>query len=168
MNDLFNRGYCQFSACGLFRYDLVRLWDDTRPTFLIIMLNPSTADADKTDPTTTKCLHYANIQNCGRYVAVNLFGFRSPKPSVMKKATDPVGPDNDHWIESHLLIVKKYGGVVIVAWGNDGKHMNRDAAMMDMLDRMEIKPLCFGVNQNGTPKHPTYLAKNLELVPYAQ
>jgi len=45
-------------------------------------------------------------------------------------------------------------------------HMGRDTEVMNIIKHFKITPLCFGTNQNGTPKHPTYLANNLDLAPY--
>jgi len=167
MNDLLTKGDAVFSDCRKYRYDLCRVWDGDKPLFLIIMLNPSTADALKDDPTTRKCLHYARKYGCGRYTAVNLFSFRSHMPKVMKKATDPIGAHNDYhllkWIDMSIGIPDS---IVVVAWGNDGSHLNRDTEVMSLIKLHGITPLCFRTNQNGTPKHPTYLANNLDLIPY--
>lgn len=38
------------SDCGRFRYMLRRSWDISRPAVTFVMLNPSTADAEKDDP----------------------------------------------------------------------------------------------------------------------
>lgn len=164
MPDLLTKGSALFSDCRKYRYDLCRVWDDKAPLFLIIMLNPSTADAMKDDPTTRKCLHYAREAECGQYVAVNLFSFRSPLPKVMMKAADPIGPDNDQHLIRWLKVARKdRASMVVVAWGNDGSHLNRDAEILDIISQQGHLPLCFGTNKNGSPKHPTYLANNLNI-----
>lgn len=170
MTDLLTKGYAAFSPCMTYRYDLVRVWDDTLPTFMVIMLNPSTADAEKDDPTTRKCLRYARDNGCGRYVAVNLFAFRSPEPKVMKahEATSGTIMIALCYVEQHIEIAAKSGGPIVVAWGNDGAHNYEHKAMLDRLKRAGVEPLCFGVNNNGQPKHPTYIANGLPLLPYIE
>lgn len=165
--DLFIEKRALFSKCGVYRYDLVRNWDESKPLFLIIMLNPSTADDEKDDPTTTKCLRYARENGCGSYVAVNLFAYRSPYPKDMLKAKEPIGKDAQAHIDGWLLKASvTLGSIVVTAWGNNGNYKSRDKHLMESIRHFGIKPLCFGVNKNGSPKHPTYLAHGLPLVAY--
>ena len=59
------------SPCGVYRYDLTRVWDRQRPLCLFLMLNPSTADAERSDPTVTRCLNYAHAWGYGgQYIMV--------------------------------------------------------------------------------------------------
>jgi len=93
--------------------------------------------------------------------------FRSPLPKVMMKSTNPVGSDNDQHLTRWLKIAHSdAANMVVVAWGNDGSHLDRDTQIFDMIAQEGLLPLCFGINQNGSPKHPTYLANNLDLIPY--
>lgn len=41
----------ELSECGRYRYKLWRIWDQETPPVMFLMLNPSTADANKDDPT---------------------------------------------------------------------------------------------------------------------
>ena len=45
----------KFSACRKYRYALWRNWDESKPSAMIIGLNPSTADENENDPTITRC-----------------------------------------------------------------------------------------------------------------
>ena len=62
------------------------------------MLNPSRADAEVNDPTITRCINFALSWNYGRLEVVNLFAYRTSKPSLLKQATQPIGRDNDQYI----------------------------------------------------------------------
>jgi hypothetical protein len=44
---------------GLYRYSL-SIWSDRLPRIGFIMLNPSTADATKNDPTIRRCINFAD------------------------------------------------------------------------------------------------------------
>ena len=47
----FARNGADFSDDRVYRYRLWREWDDSLPSCLFVMLNPSTADATQDDPT---------------------------------------------------------------------------------------------------------------------
>jgi hypothetical protein len=55
--------------------------------------------------------------------------------------------------------MKKKCKQVVVGWGNLGKYPNW------LIDKRR-KPMCLGVNKNGTPKHPLYLSYETELLNY--
>ena len=78
------------------------------------MLNPSRADAEVNDPTITRCISFAHSWDYGRLEVVNLFAYRTSKPSLLKQAVEPIGKDNDRFI---LESVSKCDRVIL-AWGN--------------------------------------------------
>ena len=55
---------------------------------------------------------------------------------------------------------------MIVAWGKDGTHRDRDLGVLQLLTDLKITPHCLGTNKDGTPKHPLYLRKDLKPIPY--
>src|SRR5215213_9378089 len=100
-------GSALFSACGRYRYLLTRqlgegaLGQAKMATF--IMLNPSTADATRNDPTIRKCIGFAQRWQCDTLQVLNLFAVRATLPRDMKRADDPVGPDNLDWFAQAIL-----------------------------------------------------------------
>ena len=88
----------EFSKDRIHRYALYRVWDESKPLIMLIGLNPSTADENKDDPTIKRCVSFAKHWGYGGLIMVNIFAYRATDPRKMKKATDPVGPDNDKWI----------------------------------------------------------------------
>src|SRR5262245_43270667 len=113
------------STCGLYRYHLSRLWDETLPRVAFIMLNPSTADALIDDATIRKCVGFAKKWGCGSLCVVNLFAYRATKPRDMMKVRDPVGPENDEYIVKICDDAAQSGGQLICAWGANGSYKNR-------------------------------------------
>lgn len=146
------------SADRKYRYVLTRIWDETKPTVVFIGLNPSTADEEADDKTIRKCIGYAKRWGYGKLIMANLFAFRSTDPSLLKRLEDPVGPDNDSYIQKCV----SESNLVIACWGNHGKLLNRDKVLMDSLPNL----VCLKRNKNGTPHHPLYLSKDITPVPY--
>lgn len=108
-------GDATFSPCGRYRYLLWRRWDTGR-ILNWVMLNPSTADAKKDDPTIRKCIGFSHRWGYGGLRVLNLFAFRATKPKVLRAAylegVDIVGKDNDE------LFALAGCGDWIAAWGN--------------------------------------------------
>ena len=146
------------SADRKYRYVLTRIWDETKPTVVFIGLNPSTADEEVDDKTIRKCIGYAKRWGYGKLIMVNLFAFRSTDPSMLKRVEDPVGPDNDSYIQKCV----SESNLVIACWGNHGKLLNRDKVLMGSLPNL----VCLKRNKNGTPHHPLYLSKDVTPVTY--
>lgn len=149
-----------FSDCDTYRYRLWRLWDTELPTMNVIGLNPSTADATNDDPTIRRCIGFARAWGYGGLVMTNLFAFRATDPREMKRAADPVGPDNNR----HLVDVARAAGMVIAAWGTHGTHVGRAQAVSALID---VPVYCLGRTKGAAPKHPLYLSKATQPEVYA-
>lgn len=150
-----------FSKDRLYRYTLVRIWNRDLPILLAVMLNPSTADADKDDPTNRKVGIFARRWEFGGFVCVNLFAFRATDPKKMLKAKDPTGPHNDYYIRQWA----ERAGKILVAWGNHGRHQDRDMHVeFNVLDGLDL--YCLRTTKGGCPEHPLYVPKNTPLSPW--
>ena len=153
-------GHAQFSEDRIYRYSLERHWGKKRNgVIMFIGLNPSTADAEKDDPTIRRCIGFSKALGAGGYLMGNLFAYRSTDPKALKSENDPVGPDNDHW----LLFLALRSLHVIAAWGAFEIARERGIEVRDMLSNHGISLLCLGVTKDGHPRHPLYLPKNSEL-----
>src|SRR5260370_25546209 len=111
----------EFSSDGVYRYALRRIWDDSKPKVMFIGLNPSTADKIDDDPTMRRCAGFAKAWDYGGLYMTNLFAFCTKSPDVMRKASDPVGKENDKWLKEIETKVSK----VVFAWGVNGTFMRR-------------------------------------------
>jgi hypothetical protein len=149
----------RFDATGAYRYTLWRSWDLERPRLVFVMLNPSTADAEVNDPTIRRCLGFAQAWGYGALEVVNLFALKTPQPSQLSLAADPVGAECD----AAIVQAVEQADCTVIAWGNWGGLYGRDQAVLELLDR----PIyCLGQNQSGQPRHPLYLSRTTELWPY--
>ncbi len=151
------------SPCGRYRYHLRRQWGEGL-SVLFIMLNPSTADATVDDPTIRRCIGFATSWGCGALEVVNLFGLRATDPKQLFTAADPVGPDNDRWIEQAALRHE----IIVAGWGSTvADHRTRFPEALRTRDRVVeelIGPrLCaLDLTKGGEPRHPLYLRADLE------
>jgi hypothetical protein len=154
------------SDCGNYRYVLHRQLGCGNKTVTFIMLNPSTADGSNDDPTIRRCIGFANRWQCGKLVVLNLFGFRATDPSNLKKAIDPVGPDNKRWFER--ILGNRSGvdrGTVVCGWGVHGEYRGQDAVVLRWLEGLRVKALTLGATKDRHPRHPLYTPYSAALVP---
>ena len=144
-----------FSSCRRWRYLLWRRWDPARPVANFLMLNPSTADEVKLDPSCTRARIYAERWGYGALIVTNLFGWRATDPDEMKAASDPVGRGNDRAI----VAAARESAIVVCAWGNHGAHLGRSAKVLRLLEGVKLHAL--RMNGAGEPAHPLYLPARL-------
>jgi len=142
-----------FDPTMRYRYYLRRTWQAGRSHVLFVMLNPSVADRYFDDATIRKCMAFARRWNYGGIEVVNLFALRATDPRELRRAEDPVGPDNDRQI---LIAVRKSSGPIIFAWGANGNFKARDQAVLHLL-RSYSEAQCLGFTKSHQPKHPLYL-----------
>ena len=144
-----------FSDCGRYRYLLWREWAPDRGRLLWIMLNPSTADASRDDPTITRCKERAYRLGYGGIEVVNLFALRATNPKALKAVAYPTGIENDR----HIAAATGGKRQIIAAWGSHGAYRNRGVAVRRVLEECGVlhRVLVLGLTKGGEPKHPLYV-----------
>lgn len=147
----------EFSPCRRWRYLLWRCWDAQKPVANFLMLNPSTADETKLDPTCARARDYAERWGYGSLIVTNVFGWRATDPADMKAAKDPVGARND----DAIVRAASESAIVVCAWGNHGTFLERSSQVRKLLDKSGIALHALRVNANGEPAHPLYLPGSL-------
>ncbi|MFJ1993007.1 DUF1643 domain-containing protein [Streptomyces asiaticus] len=148
-----------------YRYLLTRIWDTSRPVMAVVMLNPSTADHRKNDPTITRLAGengFARRFGMGGIAVVNLFALRSTDPRALRDHADPVGPHNDVFIRQTAAS----GALVVAAWGAGGVLRDRGQQVTVALSRAGVRLTALGVTSTGQPRHPLYLPGTAALEPY--
>jgi hypothetical protein len=143
------------STCGTYRYVLTRRVGPGPRAATFVLLNPSTADATRDDPTIRRCAGFARRWGCGRVVVLNLFAFRATDPAELKRAADPVGPENRDWFAR--VLPAGGDGPVVCGWGVHGGHRGQDAVALDWLADLGVRLLALGRTAAGHPRHPLYL-----------
>jgi hypothetical protein len=153
------RSIAIFSDCKSYRFVLERTWDYDGLGLLFIMLNPSTADEIKTDPTIERCERRAKALGFGSLRVCNIFAYRATDPMVMKSVEDPIGgEENDSWIRA----CSTWSDVIICAWGCHGSHRGRGEQVESMLRESVEAAFHLGINKGGAPKHPLYVGYDTE------
>jgi hypothetical protein len=142
------------SPCGTYRYRLDRTFAHGEGDAVFIMLNPSTADGTVDDPTIRRCMGFAAAWGHRRLIVVNLFAFRSPSPKDLLLVADPVGPENEVYLEAATRPAAR----VICAWGKDGSLLSRSLTVRQRLAQWNVPALYLGLTKAGEPRHPLYMA----------
>lgn len=156
-------GSAEFSPCGRYRYTLERQWnlgpyDPQARRVLWVMLNPSTADEERNDPTVTRCVLFSQRWGFDGLVVVNLFALRATDPRDLYRAhpDEVVGEENDQHIVSQRLRCHR----VVAAWGAHGALQGRASEVLHLLAPDPV--LCLGRTTLGYPRHPLYMRGDVE------
>jgi hypothetical protein len=150
-----------FDVSGIYRYSLWRAWSPYHPRIVFVLLNPSTANAQKNDPTIRRCIGFARAWNFGSLEVVNLFAYRATDYKELFKAIDPIGEENNRF----LLQAVERCSTVVLGWGTRGMYLSRDRQVMSLLaGRNDV--CCLGITKDGQPRHPLYVKGNSGLVPF--
>ncbi|HKU52765.1 MAG TPA: DUF1643 domain-containing protein, partial [Nitrospira sp.] len=148
-----------FSECGLYRYELRREWASNKPPYCALMLNPSTADATRNDPTVVRQLRRASHSGYGSLIVLNLGAGRNTDPKKWLVMPDPIGPKNFDYIRRAFNEVKNRKGIVVVGWGSHAINRMQDVRkVIRIAESCEITLHCLGLSQSGQPVHPLYVS----------
>jgi len=139
-----------------YRYALWRIWDHRVALCMFVMLNPSTADGRKDDPTIKKCMAYAKGWGYGGIYIGNLYAYRSRDPKALAYVEDPVGADCD----AYLDWMADKCEMKVAAWGNNALSPGRIREIKKLISPM----YCLELSKSRNPKHPLYLSKKLRPV----
>ncbi|MBT7447467.1 MAG: DUF1643 domain-containing protein [Tateyamaria sp.] len=142
-----------YSECEKYRYSLTRIWNGSGKRVNFIMLNPSTATELQNDPTVERCERRARTLGYGSFAVTNIFAWRDTDPKAMKKASDPIGPEND----ASIIKQAEWANDLIAAWGTHGAHLERGSSVKSMLQFTNQPLFHLGLSKAGHPRHPLYL-----------
>jgi hypothetical protein len=148
-----------FSEDRKYRYVLQRTWGKNKDNYcMFICLNPSVADEFIDDNTVRRCINYSKNWGFDSLTMANIFAWRETKSELMLLEKEPIGYEND----KYLLEYAKNASIVIAAWGNRGKHLNRGEYVKNMIPNL----YCLKISKGGNPWHPLYLRKYLKPIKY--
>ncbi|MCX7960127.1 MAG: DUF1643 domain-containing protein [Burkholderiales bacterium] len=151
-----------FSRGRRYRYLLWRRWGEG-PAANFVMLNPSTADERRLDPSCTRARNYARRWGYGAVIVTNLFALRATDPARLRRARAPAGGRAN---DRAILAAARAAALVVCAWGNHGAFAGRSAKVVCMLERAGIRLHVLRLTAAGEPAHPLYLPAALAPRPW--
>ena len=151
-----------FSACQQYRYQLREIWDASGPLVLWLLMNPSVACVDCSDPTLRKTGKFSRSWGYGGQLVGNVHAYRATDKNRLLEVADPVGPENDRMI----LDMAAQARTVVLAYGQPPKALRQRGR--ELVALLSHHPgLChLRLARDGTPVHPLYLTANLLPKPY--
>ncbi len=161
------QGGATFSDCGRYRQALSRDW--TAPgkaprTVLFVGMNPSVADAAASDPTCHRELGFARDWGFTRYLKGNVLDWRATAPRDLPH--DPGMACSPANIPA-LVAMAHEAEMVVMAYGR--LHPRHAGTVRDAVTALAAtgRPLrCFGLNKDGSAKHPLYLRRDAALMEF--
>ena len=151
------------SPCGQYRYRLERDIGMFGPVAAVIMVNPSTADAEVDDPTIRRVIGFGKRLGWSRVIVGNVFAYRATNIRDLATARDPVGQDNT----KHLHSIFNEVDLAVVAWGPLSKLppslRSEWRSVYEIAVASGIQPQCLGKAKDGHPRHPLMLSYHSEL-----
>ena len=146
-----------FSECQRYRYQLREVWDPTKPLVLWLLMNPSVACTDFSDPTLRKTGKFTRAWGYGGQLIGNVHAYRATNKTRLLEVDDPVGPENDRMI----LEMAAQAQMIVLAYGKPPKILrSRGRDVVALLEHHQ--GLChLRLARDGTPIHPLYLPKTL-------
>lgn len=166
MDKLKVKGEACFSPDRQYRHYLLREWSK-EPKVVFIGLNPSSADEHADDPTTRRCIQFAEKWGGGGIVMLNLFDLVSSDPYVLRVHSKPESSENvkylDFWLNTPRSGCDRYQkGLNIIAWGKNGSVNGRYLEFLERYSNTEFHYI--KLNGDGSPSHPLHLSTSLNPV----
>jgi hypothetical protein len=147
----------KFSECKKYRYELTEIWDETLPLVMFVMMNPSVAECEHSDPTLIKCGKFARMWGYGGQLIGNIHAYRITDSKLLAQVDEPIGSEND----AYLLAMADRTKDVVLAYGLPPKALRSRATQVVELLRDKAPLKYLRLTKNGTPSHPLYLPGSL-------
>ena len=159
------RTFARFSDDQKYRYFLSRdLGFGGDRAVMFVMLNPSTADEYRDDPTIRRCIGFAKAWGYRTLYVTNLSPLRATDPKeLLATGQEPDDVRQENLV--NILETALYCQVVVAAWGVHGAAEGRAGHVIQALEPL-TEVHCLGLTAAGHPKHPLYVPANTGLSPY--
>jgi len=146
-----------FSKCQQYRYELREIWDPTKPLVLWLLINPSVACMEFSDPTLRKTGKFARSWGYGGQLVGNVHAYRATDKNRLLEVADPIGPKND----DAILKMASEAKIVVLAYGQPPKALRQRGQQVAALLGGHQNLNHLRLAKDGTPVHPLYLPETL-------
>lgn len=161
-------GSATFSSDRACRFLLSRWWVPEAKGALVCMANPSSAGAEKNDPTISRLIRLVRAQGYGAVNVVNWCPLIGSNPTeVITKWKLLYHHDRELWQEMFDYNLKTIRSVAndsylrFVAWGNIIPVLDDSAALRAALTNDGVYPVyAFSLTLNQNPMHPLARGRN--------
>lgn len=140
------------------------------PTLFVVGLNPSTATAERSDPTVTRVAKVAKANGYAGFAMLNLYPIRATDYRTLSAKVDKVAFDRD--LDAIEALVTEHAAPTLwAAWGESVLHYSFFMRSRDELIR-RLQPhgpkwVQFGeLTATGHPRHPSRLNYAWTFAPY--
>lgn len=160
---------------GCYRYWLYELWDNALPPLVYMLMNPSLAGIEFADPTAAHTGRTARSMRYGAQIIINPFAYRATNHMALYGVDDPIGPDNDLWIDAIARDGLLALGIAVPAFPPDiivghGSMTGKLAARCKEVSRRLIDQgrtlNVFRLSKQGQPWHPLYIPHGTMPIPW--
>lgn len=158
------QGAATFSPCGRYRPWLSRSWDDTLPTILWVGMNPSTATAAVDDPTIRTEIAFSRLWGFGSYIKTNVMDYRATHPKDLLVAG--VVPRSDENLPTIREMARKSSRVMMAFGALHARLLHFGTETTEALQSDGHDLLCLAYSKAGLPRHPLYIRRETQPVPY--
>lgn len=144
------------SKCQNYQYfRLYAINEEAKNPLGIVGLNPSVIKNGK-NSTVSILSQIALREGYDSLVITNLYGYITPNPKDLKTIEDPIGSENDMWIQDMVNTCDK----VLCIWGNnaDKERVNK------ILPTIKNKAYTIGLTKSGQPRHVLHTKKDAPLI----
>ena len=144
------------SKCQKYQYfRMFSINGEAKKPLGIVGLNPSIIKNGK-NSTVSILSQIALKEGYDSLVITNLYGYITPNPKDLKTIEDPVGSENDMWIQDMVNTCDK----VLCIWGNnpDKERVNK------ILPTIKNKAYTIGLTKSGQPRHVLHTKKDAPLI----
>lgn len=149
------------------RYMLTRPLSDAKTKMVVVMQNPSTANADENDNTVSRVIGFAKDSKAmgmeiGSLIVLNMGAGVATDPDDFLKMEDPMGPRN----RDILMGILPEADVRVAAWGALNKKLKAIFRLSLGVVKKHSNLRCWGKTKSGDPRHPLYLPAKAELIDF--
>lgn len=143
------------SPCRKYQYLSVFDFGTSLNPMGVVGLNPSFIKNGK-NQTASILLDIAMREGFDSIVITNLYGYITPDPKELNTIDDPIGKENNVWIEN----MKNACSKILCIWGNNPDQKRID----EVLPVIKNKAYTIGLTKSGRPRHVLHTRKDSPLI----